>query len=143
DFSARYLEKLADCSQLIDGADAVLLALKDNYQMAILTNGLSVVQRRRLERSSIQRYIAEIIISEEIGAAKPARGFFDIAFSKLGNPPLHEALMIGDGWASDIVGACQYGLDACWYNPKGQPRPNGCDITREITSLRELVDWLS
>jgi FMN phosphatase YigB (HAD superfamily) len=50
--------------------------------------------------------------------------------------------MIGDGWASDIVGAYQYGLDACWYNPKRQPRPTGCGIVREIVSLQELIGWL-
>ncbi len=50
--------------------------------------------------------------------------------------------MIGDGWASDILGAIQYGLDACWYNPGHKPRPAGYRITREIASLRELIEWL-
>ena len=51
--------------------------------------------------------------------------------------------MIGDGWTSDIVGATQYGVDACWYNPVGKPRPLGAEVTREIASLRELVEWLA
>ena len=50
--------------------------------------------------------------------------------------------MIGDGWASDIQGAAQYGIDACWYNPGRRRRPADCEITREIASLRELCDWL-
>jgi len=50
--------------------------------------------------------------------------------------------MIGDGWASDIQGAIGYGIDACWYNPGRKPRPTSPEITREIASLRELVDWL-
>ena len=50
--------------------------------------------------------------------------------------------MIGDGWASDIQGAVQYGIDACWYNPGRNPRPGSYEITREIGSLRELSDWL-
>jgi 2-haloacid dehalogenase len=50
--------------------------------------------------------------------------------------------MIGDGWASDIQGAAQYGIDACWYNPGKKPRPTTLEITREIASLRELVEWL-
>jgi FMN phosphatase YigB (HAD superfamily) len=83
-----------------------------------------------------------MIISEEIGAAKPARQFFDAALARLGNPSRQEVLMIGDNWTSDIVGAAQYGLDACWYNPGHRPRPAGCEITREITSLGELTDWL-
>ena len=142
EFSTRYLAALADCSELIDGTQEVLRALKPKYRIAVVTNGLEAVQRRRLDRSAIRDCIAAIIISEEIGAAKPAKEFFDRAFARLGDPAKHEVLMIGDNWSSDIVGGAQYALDTCWYNPHRQPRPNGLAITREISSLRELTDWL-
>jgi 2-haloacid dehalogenase len=90
----------------------------------------------------IRDHIADIIISEEIGFAKPAKEFFDIALARLEHPSVREVLMIGDGWASDIQGAVQYGIDACWYNPGKKPRPATPKITREIASLRELVEWL-
>ena len=141
-FSASYLECLAKCSELIEDAAEVLQGLQGKYNMAILTNGLQVVQRGRLARSVIRQHIAEIIISEEVGFSKPAKEFFDVALARLGHPSRREALMIGDGWASDIVGATQYGLDACWYNPGHKPRPSGCGLTREIASLRELTEWL-
>jgi 2-haloacid dehalogenase len=141
-FSASYLECLANCSELVEDAAAVLQALHRRYRIAILTNGLQVVQRGRLARSAIRHHISDIIISEEIGAAKPAKEFFDTAFARLGNPSKREVLMIGDGWASDIQGAVQYGIDACWYNPGRKPRPTKLEITREIASLRELNDWL-
>ena len=141
-FSGSYLECLANCSELLEDADAVLGALRGKYRIAILTNGLREVQRGRLARSTIRHHISEIIISEEIGSAKPAREFFDTAFARLGHPPKHEVLMIGDGWASDIQGAIRYGIDACWFNPDRKPRPAKDEITREITCLRELADWL-
>lgn len=141
-FSACYLECLTGCSELVEGAAEVLDALHRNYRVAILTNGFQVVQRGRLARSIIHQHVDGIIISEEIGFSKPAKEFFDLALARLGNPPLREALMIGDGWTSDIVGAVQYGLDACWYNPGHKPRPSECALTREIASLRELADWL-
>jgi YjjG family noncanonical pyrimidine nucleotidase len=140
--SAAYLECLANCSELVEDAEAVLAALHGRYRIAILTNGLTVVQRGRLARSAIRHHISDIIISEEIGAAKPAKEFFDTAFARLGHPSKREVLMIGDGWASDIQGAVQYGIDACWYNPGRKPRPANHEITREISSLRELTDWL-
>jgi 2-haloacid dehalogenase len=140
--SASYLECLAKCSELVEGAEAVLKALHGTHRIAILTNGLTVVQRGRLARSVIRHHISDIIISEEIGAAKPAKAFFDTAFARLGHPSKSEVLMIGDGWASDIQGAVQYGIDACWYNPGHKPRPADVEITREIASLRELEDWL-
>ena len=119
--SATYLECLAECSELIQGAAEVLEALHPKYRVAILTNGFQVVQRGRLARSTISPYIAEIIISEEIGFAKPAKEFFDVALARLGHPSPREALMIGDGWTTDILGAIQHGLDACWYNPVLKP----------------------
>ena len=140
--SASYLECLANCSELLEDAGEVLGALHRKYRIAILTNGLQVVQRGRLARSTIRHHISDIIISEEIGAAKPAKEFFDTAFARLGHPSKREVLMIGDGWASDIQGAVQYGIDACWYNPGRKPRPASYEITREIASLRELNEWL-
>jgi putative hydrolase of the HAD superfamily len=116
--------------------------LHGKYQIAILTNGLTVVQRGRLARSVIRHHISDLIISEEIGAAKPAGEFFDKAFARLGHPSKLEVLMIGDGWASDIQGAVQYGIDACWYNPCHKPRPSNLELACEITSLRELIPWL-
>lgn len=141
--SASYLECLANCSELVEGAEAVLQALHRKYRIAIVTNGLTVVQRGRLARSVIRHHVSDIIISEEIGAAKPAREFFDTAFARLANPAKREVLMIGDGWSSDIQGAVEYGIDACWYNPGGKPRPADLKIAREIASLRELADWLA
>jgi 2-haloacid dehalogenase len=140
--SAIYLECLANCSELMEDADTVLGALSRKYRIAILTNGLTVVQRGRLARSVIRHHVSDIVISEEIGVAKPAREYFDRAFARLGHPAKPEVLMVGDGWASDIQGAVQYGIDACWYNPGRKPRPANCQITREIASLRELNNWL-
>ncbi len=141
--SDNYLECLAACSELMEDAGEVVQALHEKYRIAILTNGLQVVQRGRLARSAIRDHIAEIIISEEIGFAKPAKEFFDLAMSRLGHPSAREVLMIGDGWTSDIQGAVQYGIDACWYNPGHKPRPTNLEITREIASLHELVEWLA
>jgi YjjG family noncanonical pyrimidine nucleotidase len=143
DFSPRYLAALADCSALLDGALEVVQTLRKNHQIAVVTNGLQAVQRRRLNRSAIRDCVAEVFISEELGVAKPAPEFFDAVFARLGNPTKRDVLMIGDNWSSDIVGGVNYGLDTCWYNPSRQPRPNGLAIIREITSLHELPDWLT
>jgi 2-haloacid dehalogenase len=141
-FSEAYLKDLADCGELIEGAQEVLDALRPKYRLAILTNGLQAVQRTRLAHSAIRDYIAALVISEEIGFAKPERGYFDAAFARLGNPPKEQALMIGDSLTSDIQGAAVYGIDTCWYNPERQPRPLSPVITYEITHLRELIALL-
>ena len=49
-----------------------------------------------------------------------------------------DALMIGDSLTSDMRGGHRYGIDTCWYNPKGKPvadqRPH-----HEIRHLDEIV----
>ncbi|HXI70564.1 MAG TPA: YjjG family noncanonical pyrimidine nucleotidase [Verrucomicrobiae bacterium] len=141
-FGEVYLQYLGACPELIEGAAELLQVLRGKYRIAILTNGLRAVQRSRLARSTIRDHVSDIIVSEEIGFAKPAREYFDVAFARAGNPARHEVLMIGDSWNSDIQGAAQYGIDTCWYNPGRQPRPASPEITHEIAALEELPSWL-
>jgi 2-haloacid dehalogenase len=140
--SSAYLEQLALCADLIDGAEEVLRALRATCQLAIVTNGLQAVQRSRLARSRIQDYITELVISEEVGAAKPEPAFFAAAFVRAGHPAKSDVLLIGDSLSSDMQGGLDYGLDTCWYNPAGEPRPNGLPVTYEIGHLRDLLKML-
>lgn len=141
-FSERYLDNLAHASELVDGAEDLLRACAGAYRFALLTNGLSRVQRTRLAHSTLSQSFSAVVISEEVGCAKPAPAFFDHAFEMIGKPPRWRALMIGDNWTSDITGAAAYGLDACWFNPGGLPRPASPAILFEVTTLRQLRDWL-
>ena len=139
-FNAAYLQNLSLVSELIAGAQEVVEALYGRYQLAVVTNGLREVQRPRLERSTIGKYFADLIISEEVGAAKPDSAYFDAAFQRIGSPPKAEVLLIGDNWSSDIEGGSRYGLDTCWFNPAGKPRPG--PVRYEISRLVELLDLL-
>ena len=142
-FSAAYLEHLAEAVELLDGAQDLLGELHGRYRLAIITNGLRAVQRSRLGRSAIGSLFDVLVISEEVGSAKPAPGIFDAAFAAMGHPARHEVLMIGDSLTSDMQGACDYGIDACWFNPAGLPRPAGLPIAYEIARLDELIGLLA
>ena len=141
--STAYLEHLAASAKLIEGAEGLLRTLHRQYRIGILTNGLTAVQRPRVARSAIQPYITELVISEEVGCAKPDPAIFDVAFQRMGRPPKAEVLMIGDSLTSDMLGAAHYGLDTCWYNPDRQPRPQEIDLTYEISALSELQPLLA
>jgi 2-haloacid dehalogenase len=143
EFGEIYLQCLAICSELIAGAGELLETLGTDYRLAIVTNGLQAVQRGRLSRSAIGHHISELIISEEIGHAKPAREFFEITLARLGHPSKERVLMIGDNWNSDICGAAGFGIDTCWFNPSRQPRPATPAISHEVQSLAQLGTWLA
>jgi 2-haloacid dehalogenase len=140
--SRTYVEQLGLCAELLDGAYEVLQTLHQTSQIAIVTNGLQAVQRSRFDHSTIRDFVTELIISEELGVAKPHFAFFDAAFARLGHPAKSDVLLIGDSLTSDIQGGVDYGLDTCWYNPIAEPRPSDLGITYEIKHLRELLEVL-
>jgi FMN phosphatase YigB (HAD superfamily) len=96
-----------------------------------------------LEHSTIRGFISELIISEEIGAAKPGAAFFEAAFARCGHPPKRDVLIIGDSLTSDIQGGVNYGIDTCWYNPTGEARPDVLKITYEIRHLRDVFEMIN
>jgi len=138
-FSTHYLENLGLGVDLIDGAERVLRALQDRVRLMLITNGLKDVQRSRLARSTIGHYFSDVIISEEVGAAKPDRRIFDVAFERMGFPPRDSVLIVGDSLSSDIKGGSDYGIHTCWYNPGSVPQAGDLEIHYEIAELEELL----
>jgi 2-haloacid dehalogenase len=138
-FSARYLRSLAEGMDLIDGAEEVVHALYGRVGLVLITNGLQDVQRPRFARSAIGAYFSDVVISEEVGAAKPQRKIFDVAFQKMGHPHLEDVLIVGDSLTSDIQGGNNYGIDACWFNPHSSARDPAIQVRYEIRDLRELL----
>jgi len=138
-FSHLYLNNLSQQTVLIDGAEAVLKKLAARCRFVIITNGLHQVQRPRFRDSAIASLLTDIVISEEVGFAKPDTAIFEIAFEKMNHPPKSEVLMVGDSLSSDIQGGSNFGLDTCWYNPIGKIRDIDVTVTYEIAALEELL----
>lgn len=140
ELSALYLEHLAVCGELMEGAYEMLEALHVTHRIAIITNGLKAVQRSRLAHAHIEKFLDAVIISDEIGVAKPHRGFFDVAMAQTGFPTRESVLVIGDSLTSDMRGGVDYGLDTCWFNPTNIPRPENLAITYEIEALKQVLE---
>lgn len=128
---------LAHHGELYDGARALLEMLAEQVSLALVTNGLSAVQRTRLERLGIAGFFDAIVISSEVGVTKPRREIFDLTFELLGEPDRDTALMVGDSLTSDIAGGRNAGIATCWYNPNGL-EPDG-ELTHVIGRLADLV----
>ncbi len=123
---------------LYPGAREILEQLDQRATLALITNGLSGVQRARIERLDIGKYFDAIAISAEVGASKPGTEIFDATFRALGSPPKETALMVGDSLTSDIRGGASYGIATCWYNPKGKTADPDAGVNHEITRLDQL-----
>ncbi len=140
-FSAGYVKNLSQQAALLDGALELITTLDGRgYHLALLTNGLKEVQRPRLARSALANSFEVVIVSAEVGVAKPAADFFDVAFRAMGNPSKEQTLLIGDSLSSDMQGGLNYGIDTCWYNPTDAPV--SLPVRYTIRKLDELFDIL-
>lgn len=141
-FAANYLAYLSQTGQLLDGAQPLLESLQNRYRLGLITNGLKEVQRPRLAASGLGAFFEVVVVSDEIGVAKPQQAFFDFTFGLMGQPAPNQVLVVGDNLHADIKGGLDYGADACWYNPDGhEPLP---DIrpTYQVKTLHELARML-
>ena len=141
-FGERYLIHLSQSTAMVEGALELLTALKDKYQLALVTNGIKEVQRSRLALSGLGTYFSYIAISDEIGVAKPDGAFFDHVFEGLENPAKERTLIIGDNLNADIRGGLDFGIHACWFNYDRRERYLEVAPTYEITHLAELYSFL-
>lgn len=137
-FSDRYLQNLAMASDLLPGSEILIAGLRGRYHLALITNGLKDVQRPRLARSPIAHDFEAVAISEEMGVAKPDPRYFEAVFERIGSPAKSRVLVIGDSLTSDIQGGASFGLDTCWYNPKGADGSQKVKATYEIRRLEDL-----
>ena len=134
----RFVELLGQQSILLPHALETVARVAERLPVAIVTNGITAIQRSRMALSPLKDYVTEVVISEEVGVSKPRPGIFEIALDRLG-VKAGEALMVGDGVNSDIRGANNALIDACWYNPEGKTLPEGVHAEYVISDIRQCA----
>jgi YjjG family noncanonical pyrimidine nucleotidase len=139
--SAFYLEELSGQSQLLSGALELARELAAAFPLALITNGIAAVQRRRFAASPITPYFRSIVISEEVGIAKPDPRIFAPALAAIG-VAAPDVLFVGDSVTSDMAAARNAGMDFCWLNPRGSAVPAGYAPAYVIASLQEFPEMV-
>lgn len=139
-FGNNYLINLSKGHYLLPSANETIKELHNKFIMAIVTNGLKEVQRPRFLASGISEHFTEIIISDEIGIAKPDIRIFEYALNKLKHSDKFSVLMIGDKLNSDIAGGNNYGIDTCWVNSDKNSNSTDISPTYEIDSISKLTE---
>lgn len=146
-----YLDILARQQEIIPGVKEMLQRLTKKYLIAVLSNGFSKTQYKKLHYSGLGKFITRTIVSEEIEVNKPDKRIFEYAVKETGaTPPI---LMVGDNPISDIYGAMRAGWHAIWYNPSQKSFPftsdelkkEGIDpslLVAEVYSVAELEEAL-
>ena len=114
-----------------------------------ISNGDAAHQREKAARLSLGRWVVaeRIVISGEVGAAKPAPEPFCVLKERLGVQEGCELWYAGDTYETDIAGAQAAGWSSIWYNHRSRTAPPGApapDITvgseaALIACVRELM----
>lgn len=140
DMNNRFLDHCSSKPGVIDGAHELMDYLRSKgYRMHICSNGFHEVQFKKLAACGLSDYFDSVILSEDAGANKPSKAFFDYALRQSGASPA-TTIMIGDNLRTDIAGAHAAGLDTILFNRWGE-RPS--DIpTYTVDSLRDIMHIL-
>lgn len=141
-FNKSYMQNLVSFSYAYEGVVDLLTDLKNQYTLSIITNGLKEAQRPRLNITGIVHFFDSIIVSDEIGIAKPDKGFFDYSLATINhsfNP--EEIIVIGDNLGSDILGAHNAGLPSCWIS-HGKENKTSLKPDIVVDNVLELRDIL-
>lgn len=145
-FDRRYQELLGEYIYFNDDAYEIIKDLKGKVLQCAASNGTKIAQTGKLKNSGLGELFDLVFISEDVGAEKPAKAFFDKALAdvkaQIGEVALDEVLMIGDSLTSDIKGANNAGIKAGWYNPEGIACDKDVQIDFEIKDLHEVYNFL-
>ncbi|WP_407579120.1 pyrimidine 5'-nucleotidase [Citrobacter koseri] len=137
-----FMNAMAEICAPLPGAVSLVNALHGKVKMGIITNGFTSLQQIRLERTGLRDRFDLLVISEEVGVAKPDPRIFDYALEQAGSPDRSRVLMVGDTAESDILGGINTGLSTCWLNAHHREQPAGIEPTWTVASLSELEQLL-
>lgn len=138
----RYVERLEGSAFLYEGAAEICRSLAKRAKLAIVTNGIARVQHTRIAASGFADCISAVLVSEEVGFAKPDSRYFEAALRACNHTEKEDVLIIGDSLAADIRGGNDFGIDTCWINRAGLENTSGITPTYTIVHLNELEDMI-
>ncbi len=138
-----YLGRYREAWRLNEGAEELLAAAAERGEVGVLSNGFRELQRAKVARFDLGRWVRHVVLSEEVGAMKPARAIFDAALrSACGGRGADgfRKLYLGDHWETDVLGAKGAGWLPVLYNPDGKPTPSPVLYVRRLQDLKPLLD---
>lgn len=138
EWNREYLDYLGDCGDVIPGAVELMAALKPHCTLALATNGLADIQRRRLKNNPIAPYLDAAFISEEMGVGKPERAYFERVITALEADPA-TTVMVGDDLTADIQGAVNAGIDSIWYTKTEEKSALPTYQTDSLAQVAEII----
>lgn len=136
-------EAFVGCIDAEPETKSVLAKIHDKYRTAVLSNypcGKSI--RASLRRTGLDAGLDSVVVSGEVGWAKPHPLVFQRVTEALGVAP-HEVVFVGDNWLADVQGAKRAGMHVVhirrWAPPEYfEKSPGDVEPDYSIDHLEEL-----
>jgi putative hydrolase of the HAD superfamily len=142
-------EQLATALPLADVEDALLAAVRfraypeapgvlahlraAGARLAVVSNW-DISLHDVLERTQLRALVDVVVISAELGAAKPDPAIFRAALQRLG-ATASDAVHVGDSVEHDVAGARAAGLEAVLVARNGAQPPDGVRVVASLDGL--------
>lgn len=95
--------------------------------------------REILVALELDRYLDFVLASGAVGLAKPSPALFRLALERADARPEH-ALMVGDSYRADVVGARAAGMDAILLDRPGEATATDVPVIRSLLELPPLLE---
>jgi N-acylneuraminate-9-phosphatase len=125
------------------GVKDMLLSLRKDYTLVLITNGPAYSQVPKVEQVKMSDYCDHVLIGGLEPEQKPAKSIFEKA-CQLANCSRNEALHAGDSLSSDIKGAKGAGIKSFWILPEftnfSKNNPESDYVAKSILHLDKVLE---
>jgi putative hydrolase of the HAD superfamily len=126
--------------RLFEGACEALEEASRLGIVGILSNGFTWLQKKKVKRFGLDRWVRHVVLSEEVGVSKPAREIFDAAVRMAGGGGASvRKVYVGDQFECDVLGAKSAGWFPIFFNPRGEPLPSPAVFVTRLSDLSPLL----
>ena len=126
-----------DYMQMFPDTIHVLSRLVEPYRLAAVSNWYWDLADF-LTASGIGKYFEAVVTSAQVGYRKPHPQIFKHALA-LANVDPERAVMVGDSYESDVIGAQGVGMPAILLDRWGVPSQADCPVIHSISELPDML----
>jgi putative hydrolase of the HAD superfamily len=111
-------------------------------KLGLITNGVGEQQRSKIQKLGLGPYFSTVIISREVGCAKPDKAIFELAAREAG-VDIKDCVYVGDRLEPDALAAQKAGMRGIWLDRKSQWNGEevGVPVIRGLTEVPELLGF--
>ncbi len=133
-----YIERMARQRFLLPGALDFVRTVSAHMPVWLVTNGIAAIQHGRFDGCEIAPYVSGMVVSEEVGHAKPDPAILLEALRQAGGLSPKDAVLLGDSVTADISAARNAGIHSLLFTNGNEP-PEGHGADRVVRGYDEAL----